>query len=248
MKRLCDYHVHTIFSDGRNTPEEIVKAAIQMGMAEIGFSDHSYTYFDESYCMKRDKIAEYKNEIARLKEKYKGEIKVLCGIEQDFYSAESADDYDYAIGSMHYVKVGDKFYPIDESEEIFVRLAKDFFGGDFYAFADEYYNTIAGFAEMKAINIIGHFDLIAKFNANNRHFDENNEKYVRAWKKAVDKLVAANKTFEINTGAITRGFRKEPYPSDTIRAYIRNKDGKFIITSDTHSAAKLCADFDKVTY
>lgn len=246
MKNLCDYHVHTTFSDGKNTPEEVVRAAIEKGMAEIGISDHSYTDFDESYCIKRDKIEEYKREIARLKAKYQGKIKILCGIEQDFYSEESTKDYDYAIGSVHYVKVGGKFYPIDESAEIFGEVCKNIFGGDYIAFAEEYFNTVSQLAERKDIDIIGHFDLIAKFNENNRCFDEKNERYVAAWKKAADKLLSTNKPFEINMGAISRGYKTEPYPSDAIRAYIKDKGGKFILSSDSHSAENICYYFDKI--
>ena len=246
MKPLCDYHVHTTFSDGESTPEEIVKAAIKKGMAEIGFSDHSYTYFDESYCIKREKIAEYKREIARLKEKYKDRIKILCGVEQDFYSAESTEGYDYVIGSVHYVKKSDKFYPVDESAERFAGVTNDVFGGDYYAFAEEYFNTVAGFAERADIDTIGHFDLVSKFNEQRNFFDEKNERYENAWKNAVDKLITANKTFEINTGAIARGYKKEPYPSDNIRAYIKSTGGKFILSSDSHSAENLCFYFDKI--
>ncbi len=38
---LCDKHVHTIFSDGKNTPEEVVLEAIARKMEVLGFSDHS---------------------------------------------------------------------------------------------------------------------------------------------------------------------------------------------------------------
>ena len=51
MAILREFHVHTNFSDGRDTPEEMVRAAIARGMTEIGFSDHSPTWFDESYCI-----------------------------------------------------------------------------------------------------------------------------------------------------------------------------------------------------
>ena len=68
---LRDFHTHTIYSDGGNTPEEMVLAAIDRGLECIGFSDHSYTFFDESYCMKLEAIPEYIAEIAGLKEKYK---------------------------------------------------------------------------------------------------------------------------------------------------------------------------------
>ena len=118
MKSFSDYHIHTTYSDGKNTPEETVKAAIEKGMTEIGFSDHSYTFFDESYCLKRDKIAEYKSEIARLKEKYKSQIKILCGIEQDAFAECPAIGYDYSIGSAHYVRLGDEYVPVDETAAV----------------------------------------------------------------------------------------------------------------------------------
>ena len=39
---LVDRHIHSTFSDGANTPEEIVQEAINRQMTTIGFSDHSY--------------------------------------------------------------------------------------------------------------------------------------------------------------------------------------------------------------
>ncbi len=245
MRTLCDYHLHTTFSDGKNTPEEMVVAAIAKGVKEIGFSDHSYTFFDESYCVKRDKIAEYKREIARLKAKYGNEIKILCGIEQDFYSTESAAEYDYAIGSVHYVKKDGKYLAVDESEESFIKAVKEFFGGDYYGFAKAYFDTVAGFSERKEITIIGHFDLISKFNEKEKLFSVKDLKYVKAWKNAADKLIEAGKTFEINTGAVARGYKTEPYPSDEMRAYIKEKGGKFILSSDGHTKEAICYGFEK---
>ncbi|MBO7361393.1 MAG: hypothetical protein J6V48_09730, partial [Clostridia bacterium] len=39
----ADFHLHSLFSDGKNSPEEVVLAAIGKGMTAIGFSDHSWT-------------------------------------------------------------------------------------------------------------------------------------------------------------------------------------------------------------
>lgn len=245
MKPLCDYHVHTTFSDGKNTPEEIVLCAIEKKMSALGFSDHSYTFFDTRYCMQKEKIADYKREIARLKEKYKDKIEISCGIEQDYYSKISVSDYDYAIGSVHFVKKGDNYLEIDESEETFTKTANEYFSGDYYAFAEEYFNTVARFSKMPEIKIIGHFDLITKFNEGGKLFDESNPRYVVAWKTCADKLLAAKKVFEINTGAISRGYRSEPYPSKAIREYIKEKGGKFILASDSHIKETLCFWFEK---
>ena len=240
--KLFDLHCHTTFCDGKNTPEEMVLSAIEKNMECIGFSGHSYTFFDESYCMSIEKTIEYKAEIARLKLKYKDKIKILCGIEQDFYSDMSAEGYDYIIGSVHYLKIGDKYIPIDKSVEIFAQAAMTYYNGDFYKMAEDYFDTVA---KIKNADIIGHIDLIAKFNENNRFFDENNERYVRAYKRAADKLIRNNKCFEINTGAISRGIRTTPYPNRAIYEYIRECGGYFILSSDAHRTDTLLFDFDK---
>ena len=101
---LRDFHTHTSFSDGRDTPEEMVRAAIAQGMTEIGFSDHSPTWFDESYCILPDEVERYRSEILRLKDLYSDAIIVRLGIEQDYYSDAPTDGYEYVIGSVHYAR------------------------------------------------------------------------------------------------------------------------------------------------
>ena len=66
-----NYHTHTIFCDGKDTPESLVEEALRLGCREIGFSGHSYTYFDESWCMSKEKTKAYRECILRLKSKYK---------------------------------------------------------------------------------------------------------------------------------------------------------------------------------
>ena len=49
----ANLHTHTTWCDGKNTAEEMVRSAIESGFDVLGFSGHSYTSFDESYCMSR---------------------------------------------------------------------------------------------------------------------------------------------------------------------------------------------------
>ena len=72
-----DYHIHTTYSDGKDDMESVVIAAIDSGASEIGFSDHSYTFFDQSYCMKKD-YRKYIAEIKKLKTKYSDKIKICA--------------------------------------------------------------------------------------------------------------------------------------------------------------------------
>ena len=111
----ADFHVHTTYCDGKGTPEEMVRAAIAMGLDAVGFSGHSRTAFDESWCMSEAGTAAYRAEIARLKAAYAGRIAVYCGIEQDYLSALPAEGYDYVIGSVHWLDADGVYIPVDES-------------------------------------------------------------------------------------------------------------------------------------
>ena len=242
MRILSDFHIHSTFSDGADPPEELVLAAIGRNMEAIGFSDHSYTFFDESYCMKKADIDAYKAEIMRLKEKYRDKIKILCGIEQDFYSAEPTDGYDYIIGSVHYIKVQNEYIPVDENADTLLSAANRLFGGDIYALCEEYFETVS---KIRNADIIGHFDLITKFNETSPLFDEKSERYIEAYKKALDALLPLGIPFEINMGAISRGYRTTPYPSPDIIGYIKNNGGKIVLSSDAHKKEAIMLNFEK---
>ena len=241
-----DFHIHSTFSDGKNTPEEIILSAIEKGMDTIGFSDHSYTFFDESYCISKENLQNYQNEIRALAQKYKGKIKVLCGIEQDLYSEEPTNDYDYIIGSVHYIKINNDYIPVDESPETLKAAAKKYFDGDMLSLAEEYFKTVSLVVEKTNCDIIGHFDLITKFNEGNKLFDENSPRYRKAATDAVMALLKFNRKFEINTGAISRGYRTAPYPSKEILELILSNNGKVILSSDSHNKDTLCYCFDNL--
>ncbi len=238
---MRELHAHTTFCDGKNTPEEMVRAAIQKGLDTIGFTAHSYTWFDESYCIKQADIPAYKQEICRLKQRYGNQINILLGLEQDYYS-EPAEGYDYIIGSVHYVKAGEHFIPVDDPP--FEQNVKEHFGGDYYALAEAYFATLGDIVNKTHCNIIGHADLLTKFNEGGELFDESHPRYVAAWQAAVDRLLPAAIPFEINTGALSRGYRTRPYPALPIIEYIKQKGGKLILSGDAHSAEMLCYRFE----
>lgn len=242
---LKDYHIHTNYCDGCNSPEEIVLSAIKRGMVEIGFSGHSYVPFDLDYCMNIEETQRYISEINLLKEKYRDKISILCGIEMDYYSDQDPGVFDYRIGSVHYFKFGDKFYPIDASPETFVNVVNDCFNGDFYSASEKYFELVSDIVLKTNADIIGHFDLISKFNEKHSFFDVSNKRYKDAWKSAVNNLLRYNKPFEINTGAISRGYRTAPYPSNNIIDYIRDNGGRFILSSDAHCAENICYKFSE---
>ena len=232
---MNNYHTHTTFCDGKNTAEEMVLSAIESGCNQIGFSGHSYTDFDTSYCMSREKTEEYKKTILSLKEKYKDKITICLGIEQDYFSCEPTHDYDYIIGSVHYILKDGNYLSVDESAARQIDDVNKYYNGDFYAYIEDYYSQVGKVYERTKCDIIGHFDLVTKFNEDGKLFDTGNERYKNAYKKALEKLLSSPAKFEINTGAISRGHRKTPYPSDEIMNIIAKNEKPFVLSSDSHS-------------
>ena len=240
-----DLHMHTAYCDGTGAPEDMILSAIDKGLTTVGISGHSYTFFDASYCMQKADIPRYISELHYLRAKYFDKIHVLCGVEQDYYSDYPTDEFDYVIGSVHYLKVDDAYIPVDESPEILKKAADKYFGGDIYALCEQYYETVADVADRTDCDIIGHFDLISKFIEKEPLFDTSHPRYVAAWQYAVDELLLFDIPFEINTGAISRGYRTAPYPSKEIIAYIKKKGGRFVLSSDAHSTNGIAYKFDE---
>lgn len=230
-----DYHVHTVFCDGKDTPEQMVRMAMERKFLALGFSAHSRTEFDLAWCMKN--VEGYKQEIRRLAEKYMSYLDIYCGVEQDYWSEASTAGFDYVIGSVHYVQKDGTFYSVDESAEEQLGHIKDHWQGDYDAFAEDYFALVGDVAEKMAPDIIGHFDLVSKFSEANG-FGQSN-RYLDAAEKAIDRLIPYDIPFEINVGAIVRGLKTVAYPSRELLERIRAKGGRIVISGDCHSAQTL---------
>ncbi len=240
-----DLHTHSNFCDGKDSPEDMVKSAIDKGVKKIGIVVHAYVDFDTSYCVDINRIDEFKVEISRLKKKYSNQIDVLCGVELEAFSKQTAVGFDFSIGSVHYFSDGNNYYPIDLSEKSFCSAVDTIFDGDFYAAAEWYFETVADYIKKVKPSIIGHFDLITKFNEDNKLFDTKCDRYVKAYEKALNELLKLDIPFEINSGAISRGYRSEPYPSIPIVNYIKKHGGGLILSSDAHSKNNVAYQFEK---
>lgn len=238
-----DLHVHTHFSDGADTVESMIEAALGQGCTTIGFADHSPTSFDMNWCMPHAVVSSYRLACATYKERYRGRIEVLCGIEQDYYADDPAEGYDFVIGSVHYVLADGEYCPVDEGSDELRKAADAHFGGDVYALCEAYFATVADVVGKTGATVIGHFDLIAKFNEQDPLFDENHPRYVAAWRKAADALLATGVPFERNFGAVTRGIRSVPYPAPAIEEYLLARGAVLIDASDAHSVDQFVKSF-----
>lgn len=241
---LQNLHTHTVYCDGKNTPEQVVLAAIDKGFGSIGFSAHSYITCAPHLTMPVEKTGEYKKEIASLKQKYKGIIDVYLGLEFDVYSDVGLDGYDFLIASLHNLKMGDELVPFDRSADVVSQVIETRFGGDGLAFAKEYYRQLAHLPEYGKFDIIGHFDTITKNIEKVRFFDIGSKEYLNCALEALDALRGRIPLFEVNTGAMARGYRTTPYPAANLLNEFRTMGFGAVISSDCHNAEFLDCGFD----
>lgn len=240
MPLLANYHTHTTFCDGTSTAEEQVQQAIRLGFRHLGFSGH----MDSDIHMV---IQDYYKEIRRLRDKYSGQIEILCGVELDnIYDPHCADEADYLIGSTHFLDVETEVpMSVDNSEEIMAELCRRFYGGDYYALAKDYYDLEARVYDRLHCTFVGHFDLVTRFNDSMHFLDEDDPRYRKPALEAMEYLVSEGVPFEINCGAVNRNRKKEFYPNTFLLKALRGFGGEILINSDAHHHSLLDGAFDK---
>ena len=243
---LCSVHTHTTFCDGKDTMEAMVEAAYAAGVRYYGISGHSHTPIleDEPFVMSQDMTA-YRETAAKLAEQYHGKMEILLGIEWDHLADVSFEDFDYWIGSVHCLRSKNgSCYSIDSVEEVFAACRDEAFGGDVPKMVQAYFEEVSQVACMRP-PILGHMDLVAKFNTGNKFFDEDCAQYKAAALQALRAVNPAETVLEINTGGIARGYRTVPYPALFLLKEWRAMGGRVIITADAHTAKGILYGYDQ---
>ena len=240
--RYSTLHTHTIFSDGKHMPEDNVLSAIAKNMVSIGFSDHSYTDFKLDCCIKPVTIPAYIQEIRRLQKKYADRIEIYLGMEYDGYSTiENRELYDYIIGDAHYLKIGGEYCTVDDSRDTQLEHIHKHFGGNADAYTKTYFETYVDSVQHLKPEILGHFDLLTKFNV----FDENSPAYRKMALEALTASLKVTPLIEMNTGAMSRKAKDSPYPAPFLLKEILNQGGQIVLNSDSHDLNHLDFYFDE---
>ena len=116
---IQNLHTHTTFCDGANTPEEMVRSALALGMDSLGFSfsvvlrfagdNHLgalLPYLFENFVQPLLEqvggvgpfVPAYRAELLRLCPEYAGQMDILLGLERDYFWAPDGDGWDYVYG------------------------------------------------------------------------------------------------------------------------------------------------------
>lgn len=246
MRKFCSVHTHSTLCDGKDTLTEMARAAFEAGAVSFGASGHSHTPMpeDEGQVLPAD-MAAYRAEVLRLREEYAGRMDVLLGIELDNCADVTAEGFDYWIGSVHRLRGPDgRLYTVDWKPELLAVCRDGAFGGDGLAMAEAYYAEAAAMAARRP-TILGHIDLITKFNEDGGFFDEAAPRYRTAALAALRAADPEATLLEINTGAMSRACRSVPYPALFLLEEWRSMGGRIILTADAHSAGAVVYGYDQ---
>ena len=135
---------------------------------------------------------------------------------------------EYIIGSIHFVAAPDGArVPVDHAPELLAAGIREHFGGRAEAFVRAYFAQQREMVASFDFDVVGHLDLVRKFNAKHPYFDEGSGWYRDELERTADAVAASGKVAEVNTGAISRGWLDDAYPSADFRARLRARGVRF---------------------
>ena len=147
--------------------------------------------------------------------------------------------------SANYLDCGKKIATFDNGLDSTRDYVNDYFGGNGLAFAKKYFETVARLPERGGFDIIGHFDLASKNNDAGKFFDASAKEYLDMGFEAIHALRGKIPFFEVNTGAIARGYKTLPYPAMDFLKEFKALGFGAIITSDCHNKDYLDCNFSE---
>lgn len=228
MLYRTDYHIHSLYSDGKAEPEEYIKAAINAGLSEIGFSEHVNLSFTDHYCMDPGRIHDYINHLGRLKKEEK-RIQIKTGLEVDYIPGTEDEtvkflqelELDFVIGSVH--KTLQK--SVDSDPDLFTENETD---NVFSA----YFSLVSEAAASGLFDIIGHCDYIRMFN--HRPTFDPEPLYI----EIVSAMSRHDVAFELNTNGRNRPLG-DFYPDRRFLKLFYEFNVPVCVNSDSHSPSKV---------
>ncbi len=228
-----DYHMHTPrCHHAKGDVREYAGAAIAAGLTEIGMSDHSPmpAAFDDDWRMKMRELNDYQREVESVRDEVSEILTVRIGLEADFRPGSETEvaaiiaayDWDYVIGSVHYIEGWD----FDNPDKI-----KHWDGCNIEDVWCAYFNLVAQSATTGMFDIIGHPDLIKKFG---HRSPEGSQRVASAMESMLQAIKKVHCALEISSAGLRKPV-KEIYPHPRIIQRAMELEIPFTFGSDAHS-------------
>ncbi len=187
-------------------PVEYAARALEVGLTEIGFSDHSPMRTDDfdNWRMYASQLDEYVEKVRKAQTDFPQltirlalEVDYIPGHEDWIRELAGRHPWDYFIGSVHYVAEN---FAVDDPDKL-----SDWKKRDPLEVWTVYFERLTAAAESGLFNIIGHADLPKKFGLHpDRDLTPLHERFLRAAK-------ASDTAIELNTAGLRKDCR-EIYP------------------------------------
>jgi len=247
-------HTHSIYSDGKSQPREIVEEAVRQGLTTLGFSEHSPLPFDNNFSVKEADMPRYVAEIAQLKAEFKGKIDIYRGLEADYLTgvsepfAVTKEKYhlDYLIGGVHLVGQSanpNEIWFIDGPKwEVYDEGLQKFFDGDIRRAVRRFFEQSNEMIENEPFDIIAHFDKI-KMHNRDRYFHEDEPWYRKLALETLDLIREKGLIMEINTRGIYKKRYNGFYPSPWLMEEACKMHIPAIISADAHHFSEITLEF-----
>lgn len=202
---LVDYHMHTVFSDGKGKHADYITKARELNLSEIGFSEH-ICFNPVSWAVHDDVIDDWVAVMQDLRKN--SSLPVKFGVEMDYLEGKEEEiaaflkkyDFDYVYGSIHF---------IDDWNFDVNSLAK-FEEYDINVLYEDYFRLLQKAAKSGLFDIMSHADLIKKFDFRPK------EDISSLYKNTARAFSEGNVVYEINTSGKNKRCA-EFYPS---RAFV----------------------------
>lgn len=226
----ADYHLHTpLCHHATGWPVDYARRAVELGLPEIGFSDHSPMphYFD-AWRMAEGDLPRYLESIEEARASFPAlpirqglEVDWLEGGESWIETLASRAPWDYLIGSVHYL--GD--WNFDNPDPVEVARFSSYGVEEAW---DRYWQLFGQAARSGMFDIMGHPDLVKKF----KHRPEGD--LHRYYEPAVQACLDGDIAIEINTAGLFKPVA-EMYPAADFLTLAAHAGVPLTINSDAHA-------------
>jgi len=238
MSLPADYHMHTpLCRHAVGEPVDYARRAVELGLTEIGFSDHSPMRRDDfdNWRMLDNQLDEYvakvrfaQQEFPQLTIRLALEVDYLPGHEGWIRELAARHHWDYFIGSVHYVSDS---WDIDNPAKLSEWKMRDTF-----EVWSAYFERLTLAAESKLFEIIGHADLPKKFGHRPAH------DCTPLYDTFLTGAAKAGCAIELNTAGLRKDC-KEIYPSRQILDLAFQKGVPITFGSDAHAPSEVGMNF-----
>ena len=253
-RRVSSLHAHTFYCDGTTGVDEMVEAAIDEGLAEIGFTSHAPLPFDIAWAMSLERLDAYMADVEAARERYADRIRVRLGLEIDYVPDERVLDFqrrelfprgfEYFVASVHFLGAGYPPTSYEGDPQRFRAILRDDYAGDIEAMVSDYYRRVRVSLTHPGVAIVGHIDRIKRWNEGGVFFRDDASWYRDAVEETLRSVAGAGKIVELNTSGWRKG-SSEPYPAPWILERCREHGIPILITADAHAPDQIAWGFDR---